>query len=355
MPFSKPPGDLEPVRQAGRAIATGNSSTSQDQLVDEWRASHAYVLNTFQLLCKRRLASAQISAEFAQRLKRRKTVIDKLRRRRANGDFLIQDVTEMQDFAGCRLIFNDISDLVSFRDHLSLDPGPVKHELVNPENRDRYDYITKPKRSGYRGVHDIFKHYPTPHRTTNGGGEWNGLRVEIQYRTRVQHAWATAVELSDMIDVERTKFEILDRETQLSDRGMFFALCSELMARKYEARNSTFPEKDIKELCDAISELEHRLGILRKLTSPVLVPLDRQIGKHNVINPIFNKDGVLDIQIFGFKSRPKALAKVRELEGDLFSNDPVYVGSEYPTQLRSAYRNYFKDAQEFTKMIMDNI
>lgn len=70
---------------------------------------------------------------------------------------------------------------------------------------------------------------------------------------------------------------------------------------------------------------------------------------------IFNKDGVLDIQIFGFKSRPKALAKVRELEGDLFSNDPVYVGSEYPTQLRSAYRNYFKDAQEFTKMIMDNI
>jgi ppGpp synthetase/RelA/SpoT-type nucleotidyltranferase len=64
---------------------------------------------------KRKIAIKPYNVEFAQRLKRRNTVIDKLKRKNAAGDPLIADVSAMHDFAGCRMIFEDLKDLYDFR------------------------------------------------------------------------------------------------------------------------------------------------------------------------------------------------------------------------------------------------
>ena len=93
--------------------------------------------------------------EFAQRLKRRNTVIDKLQRKRTDGTPLIADVTGMHDFAGCRMIFEDLEDLQRFRSymHSSTVMKNVEHELRHVS--EKYDYIEHPKSSGYRGIHDV--------------------------------------------------------------------------------------------------------------------------------------------------------------------------------------------------------
>jgi putative GTP pyrophosphokinase len=69
----------------------------------------------------------------------------------------------------------------------------ARNPKVRAEFVKRYDYIAAPKETGYRSVHLIFKYrsQSSKHRA------WNGLRVEIQLRSRLQHAWATAVETVD--------------------------------------------------------------------------------------------------------------------------------------------------------------
>jgi hypothetical protein len=50
------------------------------------------------------------------------------------------------------------------------------------------NYIEKPKPDGYRGVHLIIKYRSTAKR------EYKDQNIEVQIRSRLQHAWATAVE-----------------------------------------------------------------------------------------------------------------------------------------------------------------
>jgi putative GTP pyrophosphokinase len=204
--YPSPPGSKREVNRAGKAIANGSEVDEDFRIVDQWRAAHGYVINTFQIFFRRRIQKANLSIEFAQRLKRRSTVIDKITRRHADGRPLMSDVTSMQDFAGCRLIFDSLEDLTRFRDyvHSSKSMEHVIHKLRHELSK--YDYIHSPKFSGYRGIHDVYAHYPRAHRRGSKESQpWHGLLVEVQYRTRVQHAWATALEISDIVDGQKSE------------------------------------------------------------------------------------------------------------------------------------------------------
>lgn len=142
----------------------------------------------------------------------------------------ISDATSMQDTAGCRLIFNDNQALLEFREQFRQDLGKrsINHHLKHdPKN---FNYIENPKPSGYRGIHDILVHKPRPHRRDDRTNlAWHGLVAEIQYRTKVQNSWATALEMTDLINNTRTKFDL-----KRNQRFDFFSLISELLAGKYE-------------------------------------------------------------------------------------------------------------------------
>jgi len=348
MSYPPPPENKNAVKRAGRAISDGTATDADFALVDQWRSSHGYVINTFQMWIKRQIEKQDFEVEFAQRLKRRNTVIDKLKRRNQKGELLISDVSAMHDFAGCRMIFNSIVEMKNFRKWMQSPEviKNVKHELRY--GKDKYDYIEHPKFTGYRGIHDVYKHLPRGSSRREVKKPWDGLMVEVQYRTRAQHAWATAVEISDLIDSERTKFEM-----DQSKRGRFFALASEIIARNHENIQKSFTGESIKDLQKELQILEDELGILRRLSLLKQFQDEEKLQRHNVLNIFRRADGELDLEIIPFNTAGPAIEKATELENSGESVNAVYVRADKPNQLRSAYRNYFYDPVDFVKILQE--
>ena len=167
------------------------TATPEDSAVIEtWRAAHRGVLNTFQAILRNRTRGTKVTV--AQRHKRKRTIFDKL------GRLPRMQLARMDDVAGCRLIFGNIKELYHFRG--TFHKARFKHKKRN--DLDKYDYIKHPKNTGYRGIHDIYEYDVQ----SDVGRSLACLYVEIQYRTLVQHAWATAVELIGFVTERESNF-----------------------------------------------------------------------------------------------------------------------------------------------------
>lgn len=334
MPFVEPGaysrGELD---RAGDRIRLKTQTSSDLVMLDNWRAAHLYVINTFQssLRARRSRFPQGESITIAQRLKRRPTIVDKLGRE--SGMLL----SRMHDIAGCRLIFADLGSLNEFRSGvLSSRAG---HKLVG--NKDRYDYIVSPKPSGYRGIHDVYQYNVG----STGGVKWNGLRLEIQYRTASQHAWATAVEISDIVNATRLKFS----ESQ-KDISRLFLLSSEIISRSMEKIPGFCSDINTKELWEEFDSLEnelHAIARLRNLTSSEFQKFARSSKLFLLINYTSgNNEG--KFQAEGFSDNASAAARYSELEAALGDEaDIVLVGSSQQDAIKLAYTNYFLDASSF--------
>ncbi|MCH1993531.1 RelA/SpoT domain-containing protein [Achromobacter xylosoxidans] len=311
------------VRRAGAALA--GAHTPEDlAIVNNWRNSHAYILNTFQATLRGYIKrDPAVEVVFAQRLKRLSTIVDKLGSGRA------KDLSSMHDLAGCRLIFNSIGDLQRFRSRFRY--TEAKHERID---EDRYDYIARPKQTGYRGVHEVYKYVAK----TAGGAAYNGLKIEIQFRTRTQHAWATAVEISDILDGARIKF---DRGAN-PKREKLFGLASEYLARTKEDSLGYFPELSNHELCEELRSLENDLGAIRTLDaarrSNVAIPRRKHIVLHFHLG---------ELAASGFSSAKQAINYRDAVEASFPDDDVVYVTASSPQAVSDAFRNYFRDAADF--------
>mgnify|MGYP000163889177 CR=1 FL=1 len=71
-----PGGSKSRVNRAGTAIRSGNLTEADLSVLDEWRAAHRPVLNTFQAILRMRTHGTDIVV--AQRHKRKSTIIGKL-------------------------------------------------------------------------------------------------------------------------------------------------------------------------------------------------------------------------------------------------------------------------------------
>ena len=134
-----PGGSKSRVNRAGQRVREGSANAEDLQVIDEWRAAHRAVLNTFKVNLIQRGRGKGII--FAQRHKRKRTIFNKLAR------FPSMNLSRMDDVAGCRLIFQSINELYSFRDQFH--KARFKHKRRNADDKDKYDYIKNPKESGY--------------------------------------------------------------------------------------------------------------------------------------------------------------------------------------------------------------
>jgi ppGpp synthetase/RelA/SpoT-type nucleotidyltranferase len=321
-----PGGSKQKVNRAGDNVRNGAISYEDIKIIEEWRAAHRAVLNTFQATLRNRTRYSSVTV--AQRHKRRKTIFDKLSR------LPKMNLVRMDDVAGCRLIFDSIMELYSFRKELHR--ARFNHKLRN--DLDKYDYIKKPKNTGYRGVHDVYEYDVN----SDTNRHLSGLYVEIQYRTLVQHAWATAVEVIGFITQSQPKFQQGDERYQTVMR-----FASEILARAFEDRNGPLPVLDDSEVVrgflDAEAEI-HLLQTLRGLNSVDSVVTEKR-------NAILMFRGDEELEVFDFRDATDALRKLFELEKQFPDSDIVLVRADTSEEVRLAFKNYFADATDFLDLI----
>ncbi len=177
------------VRKAGYILVADESdekafAPAMDRM-NYWRAIHIEPLG--RLLNEARSAAKELpDLLIAGRIKKRGTIIDKLRR---EGN--VKDLDTMYDIAGCRIVVNSLKELELV----------VAEALKSPycDTNQTRDYIRSPKRDGYRGVHIIYRFDDLKC--------GHALRAELQVRTEKEHAWATAVEMYDTAAQTRLKFK----------------------------------------------------------------------------------------------------------------------------------------------------
>lgn len=323
------------VDAAGRTLALPQASSTYDEALDiinNWRSSHGFPLNTIQIGLRKRARRVSADALVAQRIKRLSSIRLKL------VDNPHMALSQMQDIGGCRAVVPNIGkvwELVRLHESAS-----HKHKQARFD-----DYINKPKASGYRGVHIIYKYF------SDRTDTWNDLRIEVQLRSQLQHAWATAVET-----VGTFVRQALKSSHGEEDWLRFFALMGAAIARM---ENSPLPPESPSRKMSLVSELKRyasRLDVETRLTA-------YQAALHTLEDPSAKARNTkylllaLDlernvVEVSGFTERRLWEASQRYLDtekriADRPDAEAVLVSVDSLQLLRRAYPNYFLDTRRF--------
>lgn len=235
------------MRRAGESLRGGDFGDEALDAVFRRRLAHAYPLELVRAHLTGRLHALGIGdALVAMRLKRLPSIAGMLRR------FGGMRLDCMQDIGRIRVIVGSVED--AFRLEDALRHGCCGHDLPEP-----HDYISDPKDDGYRGIHQILR-IKSPARP-----ESDGLAVELQIRTVIEHSWATAVEAMDFISGSSLK--------PGGDEGArrFFALAGALLALWEKAPLPSYALGMAREdLAAALGRLEQSSGLLARLEGQAL-------------------------------------------------------------------------------------
>jgi hypothetical protein len=183
------------------------------EVFENWQDCHSYPLKWFAdslspYLDPLARTTPGPNVNLVQRRKRLEAVIAKLRNNSA------VQLTTMQDIAGCRVILPSIGDVVPFASLCRKQWGE-HHELKEVD-----DLVATPRdKTGYRGIHLIY-------RFRDSDKSFDGRLVEVQFRTYLQHVWATAVETVDLFLNQSLKAGTGDPQWQ-----RFFLLFSAVIAK----------------------------------------------------------------------------------------------------------------------------
>ena len=195
------------LRKYGKILVKNPKNIKALYKVNRWRASHAYPMHIIFIAIKNKATRIDKNKNFivAQRIKRLPTIINKLERHKG------MRLDTMQDIGGVRVIFKNPKILHKFMANTKLG----EHRLIKTN-----DYITNPKQDGYRGIHLVYEY--TNH---NKSSQYNGLKIEVQVRTQLQHEWATAVEALGISTHQHLKLGSGNEKWRL-----FFELSSTVLA-----------------------------------------------------------------------------------------------------------------------------
>ncbi len=336
--FTVPP--KKAVRRAGQILRSENHTeidlNQALQVLSDWRALFYRPINTFQALIRKKIKDHGIkSAVVAQRLKRTPSIVAKLKR------FPDMQLDRMQDIGGVRAVLGSVDEVRSV--HAAIVKARHKHSPVLPPK----DYIAEPKADGYRGIHQVFKYGTTQYE------ELQGMLVEVQLRTKLQHYWATAVETLGVIEKSSFKTGIGDEKFK-----HFFRLSSALFSlHEKQPVVASLCEKTPEEIVAEFEELEKSLGVFDKLSAFTSVI--------KAVSGVENKksDGyylvILDTDKKTITSIPFASDQLKLAEQTymLFeqqvvpTTDIVLAAAGDMKDLRTAYPNYFVDTKAFVSSL----
>ena len=316
-------------------------------ILGDWRSLHAVPLKAVSLLLTSAASSVEGSPIVAERLKRYRSIRSKLRR------FPVTNLTTIQDIAGCRAVVGKVSDAYRLRERLV---QRLQSEAAGPQIIEKWsrDYIANPKPDGYRSIHEVAKFYGTdPHVS-----QCHELRVEIQIRSVMQHAWAMAVETASAVTNQALKSGTGE---ELWKR--FFFLVGEILASVEGTSNSLASEEAFASARVEAAALANHLRVINLLSN-----------MQHVLESYSNFEGKRDADLYllqldsqkreiNYKGYPKgdfkqASSDYSEAEREHQNKDDVHVvlvSVESLDDLKSAYPSFFLDSTGFIALIQKEL
>ena len=331
--WESPKYSRKQIDKAGKIIADPNSSDKDKkdalEILNNWRSSHAYPLQVITNNLRRKNNNAIV----VQRLKRLDSIVGKLER------FPEMSLYRMQDLGGCRVIVDSLEDVYNSLNKYK--NSSIRH-ILKREN----DYIQYPKESGYRSYHMVYQFQSDKTDTYN-----KNILIEIQFRTRLQHIWATALETMGIYTKTALKASMGDK-----DILRFFVLVSSVFAKMENTPICPNTQDDYNILIYEIREIDSRLNIVSRL-SALSVAIKHTNEKYNkkagyyLLRLDFSRK-MLKINAFSTNQIELATRSYNKIES--VNNpqiDSVLVSATSFDTLKAAYPNYFTDISEFVQMM----
>jgi len=345
------------VVKAGRAFRDFDGLLKDDAMFDTnmevlsyWRASHENPLDRALEALEQVVSKKDKNAFYAKRLKRYVSIVNKL--------VLHEEMSlkNMQDIGGCRAVvgnekklrqsIRELKRLSNFR----FENGKYKYK----------DYVKNPKDSGYRGFHLIGK-FPD---------QDNNLKsIEVQIRTRIQHYWATTVEIVDLFTDQALKskqgeqiwkefFIYTSHQFSVMERGHLFEgldkqskreIYDALLIRNPELNDSRIKAKKISKTLKVVKKLEafsnslkiigERLDSEEAYTGYVLLTIDTE--EKTVFSTLFPAQDSKNAE-HAYTAAEKASTSKEVV---------ALVSSGAIDNLKEAYPNYFADSSKFVELL----
>jgi len=339
MAWAIPEYEPEEVNAAGKALGkmsfpvTTQEGLAALSVINNWRSSHAYPLNTFQITLRNRARRIERNVIVAQREKRLDSIHRKLVSKKT------MRMTQMQDIAGCRAVFNKLADVYKLVEL-------YKTSQFGHKFRNEKDYIVNPKPDGYRSYHLVYEYVGS-----GPGIPYSGLRVEVQVRTQIQHAWATAVEAVGIFTKQALKSNQGD-----ADWLRFFSLMGTAIAsiERTPCIPGTPTTKDelVAEIRDLADSLTAR-DMLRAYNTTLNTLGSAKDAKYFIVelDPDANK---VTVRRFKNKESAEANRQYTDLESQIpegSRRQVVLVSVADINALKRAYPNYFLDTALFSRIV----
>lgn len=357
MKFSK-----KDVSRAGKNLINDNLLNNTEafnhtmDILTYWRDSHLVPLNKANKLLNKYIHHIDKTAFVAKRIKRFDSIKRKLNR------FERMELKNMQDIGGIRLVLSNQKQLNSILKILTNELCFYKDDkLIKFDN-----YIQSPKFDGYRSIHlvGIFDNEDNDER-----------KIEFQLRTRLQHSWATTLEIIDIFTQQNLKsdnglkvykdffknvsdlFQLIESFKSFQ-KGNIQELQKELLTH-FEKNDFTFQKgyevssflgrevsntnmkEQLQLYCLSLKDLNSRLMATTDKQGFILIRLNIKTRK-------------IEHENFSKKDNKQALERYSLYEQTLSKNPNIIVAllsTDAIGGLQEAYPNYFADSEMFLSYI----
>ncbi|MDY6206006.1 MAG: RelA/SpoT domain-containing protein [Prevotella sp.] len=327
------------IDKAGEIILSSSKEEEVKEAMDkvnDWRTLHLTALDAFQKSIIPLLEKNKIKPVFiSRRLKRLTSILYKL-------DINPQmKLGGMQDIGGLRIVLPDVDSLAIMQEVLKSNI-PENFSFIKCMN-----YVNNPKESGYRSIHFIYKFMAS-------NKDVDGMKIELQIRTKLQHNWAMAVETAGLITNTQLK------SSQGANEWLnFFKIVSSLFAIKeklpilLEHQNNNYNMENLMKILYNINKKHNYNDTLKALrVSTVEAKKNNFSNGYYILHINFETKKML-IYSFSKDKENTAMQRYSTLEKSAVdkTNAVVLVSVPKMKELQEAYPSYFLDTSDFLKAI----
>ena len=295
------------------------------QVLAAFRSAHEYPLQSMIGYFRKKAFEIDKNAIVVSRLKRIPSIINKLKR------IPTMKVTTMGDIGGVRIITANLANVQKIRDIILA--GLTHNKLLNEK-----DYLESPKNSGYRGIHLTYSYQGKKK-------AYKGFRVELQIRSKIQHAWATAVEVTGTFLQQSLKASQGDEQWLAFFKSVSLAFASEEGKQPISKELQQTLKKQINEL--KVFDILNSFSVAAKHS-------DEKDGFYLIFVDIEAKK----VSLHHYKNNflQEAFDEYRRLEQEIADDttkDAVLVSAKSLKELKQAYPNYLANTRLFVSRLRE--